>query len=471
VLFSEPSFLFYFLPAVLALHWLAGPRLRNALLLFASLLFYSWGEPVHLLILLVSIALNYAAGLLVQSAREGGGSRLPLSLGVAGNLALLGTFKYAGFLAEVLGLPVRGPALPIGISFFTFQALSYLVDVHRGEAKAQRNPLNAALYISMFPQLIAGPIVRYHDIEGQLLHRTVTREGFAHGTRRFAVGLAKKMILANTLALPADRIFDLPADHLTAPLAWLAVCAYTLQIYFDFSGYSDMAIGLGHMFGFRYRENFDHPYVSRSIREFWRRWHISLSTWFRDYLFIPLGGSRRSRWRVALNLWIVFLLCGFWHGASWSFIVWGAYHGLFLAAERALGIEATPRGSAILRRVYTLLVVMVGWVFFRAETLSGAIEVLAAMVGLGRGDGVTTTLGMVADARVWWAFGFGVLAATPWPRDSLRGLWASAVSVSPSPWLRVALGSAEIAGLALLMIGSFALLAADSYNPFIYFRF
>ncbi|MEE8467510.1 MAG: MBOAT family O-acyltransferase [Planctomycetota bacterium] len=410
MVFSSPTFLFLFLPLVLVLHLVLGKRLRNAGLLAASLLFYAWGEGFLVAIMLLSIATNWGLGLWVARARAAGGGKRAVAVSVAFNLGLLVTFKYANWIwaslssllgalglmdgglppmAEVLGPPLEalgltdgslpadwGIRLPIGISFFTFQAMSYVIDVYRGEAEIQRNPVHFGVYIALFPQLIAGPIVRYRDVAQQIRERTVDLTGFAWGVRRFVVGLGKKMLIANVVGHAADRIFALTPAELTTSAAWLGLVCYTLQIYFDFSGYSDMAIGLGRMLGFRFLENFRFPYVSRSVTEFWRRWHISLSTWYRDYLYIPLGGSRRGPGRTYLNLLIVFALCGLWHGASWSFLVWGLFHGAFLVVER-LGLGAAlERRPAVLRHAYLLAVVMTGWVFFRAETLTQALEYL-----------------------------------------------------------------------------------------------
>jgi alginate O-acetyltransferase complex protein AlgI len=341
VVFAEPAFLFLFLPALLILYQLVPPRGRNLLLVLASLLFYAVGEWRFLPILLASVALNYWIALGIDRTRGTPAARIWLTVGVASDLALLFYFKYFGFLLNQASylfidfpteIPV--PALPLGISFFTFHKISYKVDVYRGVCAVRRNPLDLALYILLFPQLIAGPIIRYHEIADQLLRRIVTREGFAEGVRRFVVGLGKKMLVANVVARPADAIFGLPSHELTPGLAWLGLACYTLQIYFDFSGYSDMAIGLGRMFGFRFPENFHYPYVALSITDFWRRWHLSLSRWFRDYLYIPLGGNRCSPRRLYANLLTVFFLCGIWHGANWTFIAWGLFHGLFLVLER-----------------------------------------------------------------------------------------------------------------------------------------
>lgn len=365
MVFSSPIFLFLFLPAVLAVYYLTPRAARNGALLAASLLFYAWGEVFHVAVMLASIAMNYAAGRWIARAA---GRRRTVAVGaaVAANLLWLGWFKYAGFLGgianDVFGLRWRRPDvhLPIGISFFTFQALSYVIDLGRGRAEPERSALRLALFISLFPQLIAGPIVRYVDIARDLVARRETLARFASGVRRFTVGLGKKMLIANVLAEPADRVFGLAPADLTAPLAWLGVAAYTAQIYFDFSGYSDMAIGLGRMFGFEFPENFRHPYAARSITEFWRRWHITLSTWFRDSLYVPLGGNRRGSARTALNLLAVFLLCGLWHGAAWNFVVWGLYHGALLGLERPWRGRRAPGAAAPLRHAYTLLAVAAG---------------------------------------------------------------------------------------------------------------
>src|SRR4051794_11454776 len=399
MVFSSPVFLFIFLPLVLALYFAANTGLRNLILLVASLLFYSWGEAPW--VMLASIGINYALGLWVERLEGRRAAWVVVALCVVVNLALIATFKYAGFLLRnvnaLLALfgarPVAGGDgdlpdalhLPLGISFFTFHAMSYVIDIYRRQARAMRNPLNMALYISFFPQLIAGPIIRYHEIASQFLSRRVTAEGFADGARRFVIGLGKKMLIANTVAVAADGAFSADPDRLTPGMAWLGVVCYTLQIYYDFSGYSDMAIGLGRMFGFTFPENFNYPYVSASITEFWRRWHITLSNWFRDYLYIPLGGNRRGPLRTYANLLTVFFLCGLWHGASWTLVAWGLFHGTFLIVER---LAARARGGAPagptwrpFAHVYALAVVMVGWVFFRAESFGQATTFLRAMMG------------------------------------------------------------------------------------------
>ncbi len=472
MVFSSPIFLFAFLPLALLLYYAAPRGLRNALLLGASLFFYAWGETAYVLVMLGSIAFNYLVGLGIGA--QWPSPRAALAMGIAGNLALLGSFKYAGFLTtnlnEVLAavgvppLPVPELHLPLGISFFTFQAMSYLVDVYRGETPAQRNPLRVALYIALFPQLIAGPIVRYHDVSGQLGERRHDVDGFAWGVERFIYGLGKKLLIANPLGEVADAAFGVPAGELGTVLAWFGLVAYTLQIYFDFSGYSDMAIGLGRMFGFRFLENFDYPYVSRSIREFWRRWHISLSNWFRDYLYIPLGGNRISPARTYLNLVIVFLLCGLWHGASWNFVLWGAWHGAFLALERA-GLERIlARLWRPLRHGYALAVVMLGWVFFRADDLPSAWAYLQALAGMGTAPAALHPWQSHVSHEAWLALAAGIVLSVP----LYRRLRAGAGAWPAMPAREWVLGFAVpvlVLGLAVVK------LAAGSYNPFIYFRF
>jgi alginate O-acetyltransferase complex protein AlgI len=356
MVFSSPVFLFLFLPIVLGIYFILPRFMRNCWLLVMSLLFYTWGEHLFTLVMLASIAMNYLSGLLIDRFRGGRGANHVLWASVAANLVLLICYKYSDFLLANLNvlliaahwqpLHEKPTHLPIGISFFTFHAISYVIDVHRGNARVQKNFLNFALYESLFPQLVAGPIIRYQDIADQIDRRRETLSGFAYGVIRFITGLSKKMLIANVLAVSADEIFALPSGGLSTSVAWLGAICYALQIYFDFSGYSDMAVGLGHMFGFRFVENFNYPYVSRSIQEFWRRWHISLSTWFRDYLYIPLGGNRVSPRRIYLNLIIVFFLCGLWHGASWNFVIWGnGMAGMRMGAPPALLRAADHSGG------------------------------------------------------------------------------------------------------------------------------
>jgi alginate O-acetyltransferase complex protein AlgI len=481
MLFSAPIFLFLFLPVLLALHFFSPRWLRNLLLLTASLLFYVWGEKTYVVVLLVSITLNYGFGLCLDRLDGPRGRRWAIALAVVANLGLLATFKYAVFLIENLNVllaslhahPLLVPKihLPLGISFFTFHALSYVIDVYRREVQAMKNPITFALYVSFFPQSIAGPIVRYSDLAAQLVRRTINRESFAEGTRRFIFGLSKKMLIANTLAVPADAIFGQPAEALTAGLAWLGIVCYTLQIYFDFSGYSDMAIGLAKMFGFDFKENFNYPYVSRSITEFWRRWHVSLSSWFRDYLYIPLGGNRHGTARTYFNLLTVFFLCGLWHGASWAFVCWGLYHGGFLVLERMkLGrwLDALPTP---LRHGYALLVIMVGWVFFRANTFAQALGFVTALAGMGTATSVEYVPAVYLQLDVVLALLAGIVGSTPvlaW----LRGFrYASNLRPRLARALEAAFAGASVATHAVLLLASAMMLAAGTYNPFIYFRF
>jgi alginate O-acetyltransferase complex protein AlgI len=483
MLFTEPLFLFIFLPAILGLYFCSPRRARNVLLVLASLLFYAWGERTYVAVLLFSILLNYLGGLAVGHAKAGSSRRRWLLwMGIGGNLLLLITFKYARFLVANLNelaalfslraLPLPGIRLPIGISFFTFMGMSYLIDIYRRQLEAERNFNTFALYITLFPHLIAGPIVRYSDIAKELVERFVSRPEFAAGVRRFIVGFGKKMIIANTVAFPADSIFNMPLDQLTPGLAWLGVVCYTLQIYFDFSGYSDMAIGLARMFGFHFPENFNYPYIADSITNFWRRWHISLSTWFRDYLFFPLG-VRGPRWHIYLNLLIVFFLCGLWHGASWTFVVWGLFHGAFLVIERlglAAWLERRPRA---LRHSYSLLVIMVGWVFFRADSLPHAFAFLQAMVGRSAGQGFAYNPAMYLNTELLLALFVGVLGSMPllpalgkWMERALAEREGTSAAT-----LELGVRVLSFATLILVFVASAALSAAGTYNPFIYFRF
>ncbi len=474
MLFTEPTFLFLFLPVLLALYFTTFRREHgsygNWLLLVASVIFYATGGGAFTWLMLASIAFNYWMAIAVDRHRDRPSAKPILAAAVGVNLLVLGVFKYANFFAGnvntlflVLGVhPIVVPRilLPIGISFFTFHAISYVVDVYRRDATAQKSPVHAALYLLLFPQLIAGPIIRYRDIADQLARRVVSLDDFAYGVRRFVIGLGKKVLIANIVAGPADKIFAMPFAELSAAHAWLGIVCYTLQIYFDFSGYSDMAIGLGRMFGFRFPENFRWPYVAQTVQDFWRRWHMSLSTWFRDYLYVPLGGSRVSPARMYRNLVTVFFLCGLWHGASWNFVIWGLFHGTFLVVERVGLAGAILRLPRPVRHIYLLLVVMIGWVFFRAETLPGAIAFLSAMAG--RSPAMPTPYGVMwyLTPELWLAIGAGAIGSIPWVPALAREQEHS--------W---ALGLASTAALAVLLLASIMQVAARTYNPFIYFRF
>jgi alginate O-acetyltransferase complex protein AlgI len=482
LLFTEPTFLFLFLPILLGLYFATFRRDHGAygnwLLLIASVIFYAKGGGSFTWLMLGSIAFNYWMAIAVDRAHATSDvrARTLLAFAVAANLVVLGIFKYANFFADnvntlflalrVKPLVVPRVLLPIGISFFTFHAISYVVDVYRRDATAQKSPVHAALYLLLFPQLIAGPIIRYRDLADQLARRRVTIDDFAYGIRRFVIGLAKKVLIANVVAVPADQIFGMPVEQLSTGHAWLGIICYTLQIYFDFSGYSDMAIGLGRMFGFRFPENFRWPYIADSVQRFWRRWHISLSTWFRDYLYVPLGGNRVSPARTYVNLVTVFFLCGLWHGASWNFVIWGLWHGLFLAIERAARTSESGRPSprsllvSVAGHLYTLAVVMIGWVFFRADTLSAAAAFLHAMGGLSTPSPTPFTVQWYLTREVALAILAGVIGSMPWvPALAQRAERSIAVE------------AVATASLAVLLVASIMQMAARTYNPFIYFRF
>lgn len=384
MVFSSLTFLCIFLPVVLALYYLLPTlRIRNVLLIAVSLLFYAYGEPVYVLLMIASIIINYIFGRLLGTENKKKRQWI-LAIAVVINIGLLVVFKYLDMMVQTVNqlcgseIPLVGLALPIGISFFTFQALSYVIDVYRREVEPQKNLWNVMLYISFFPQLIAGPIVKYHDIQEQIDNRNTDVKEIAEGLRRFIIGLSKKVLISNTMAVTADALFAAGAGELNILSAWIAAIAYMLQIYFDSSGYSDMAIGLGHMFGFRFLENFRYPYISANIQEFWRRWHISLSTWFKEYLYIPLGGNRKGKARTCLNKMIVFFSTGLWHGANWTFVLWGLWHGVFLLFEQVCPVKKLPK---VLAHIYALLVVCVGFVMFRADTFGQGMFMIGTMFG------------------------------------------------------------------------------------------
>jgi len=472
MVFSSILFLFFFLPALFLVYFCVPKRFRaarNLVLLAFSLLFYACGGTDYLPVLLVSIAVNYLCGLLVSRERPRAVRQIGLWGAVAFGVGMLGWFKYAGFFATSLnalgaGLPVPQVVLPIGVSFFTFQGLSYVVDVYRGDAACQRNPLYVALYVALFPQLVAGPIVRYSTVEGEITRRRETLSEFSQGAVRFLFGLGKKMLLANAMAEVADSVFALPTGTMAASLAWVGAVAYTFQIYFDFSAYSDMAIGLGRIFGFHFEENFNYPYISRSVTEFWRRWHISLSTWFRDYVYIPLGGSRRSRGRTVFNLAAVWLLTGLWHGADWTFVLWGGWFLLLLLGEKFLWGGALGRLPSPVRHAYTMAAVVISWVLFRAADLPYAGGYFAAMFGFGGGglDGQTVYL-LLEYWPEWVACVIAALPVRGWLREGLDGREAAPAALARE-W------GPKLAALALLGL-SYIKLATGSFNPFIYFQF
>lgn len=454
MIFSSIPFLYYFLPLALLLCYLVPSRARNAFLLLASLVFYAWGEPKYLPVMAAATALGYGFGLATQRFRR---YRKPLLvLSIVSSLGFLLYFKYADFFLENLNglggnVPLLRLALPVGISFYTFQILSYTVDVYRGEVRAQRNPIDLACYVTFFPQLIAGPIVRYKDIAAQLRDRPQNLDNLRLGTGRFLVGLGKKVLLANLLG-EVCAAWRVTADP-SVLFSWLYAISYTLHIYFDFSGYSDMAIGLGKLFGFSFPENFNYPYISRSVTEFWRRWHMSLGTWFRDYVYIPLGGNRKGKGRQFLNILIVWMLTGFWHGAAWNFLLWGLYFALLLMAEKA--------GLPVRGRVYTLAAVVLGFVLFDASSLSSALACVKGLFGLG-GLPPVSTQGLYLLKSNLVLLAVAILGATPTPKR----LWEQLEAKAP----RLSAGLAPI-GMAALLLVSTACLVDGSYNPFLYFRF
>lgn len=457
-------FLCVFLPAAFCLHLLLpGMRAKNFLLVVASLVFYAYGEPIYVILLVASSAGNYILARLTGECPKI--RKLTMTLAVVINLGLLVIFKYSGFLVETFnsvtgaGIPVPHVRMPIGISFFTFQALSYVIDVYRGDASVQKNFGKVLLYISFFPQLIAGPIVKYHDVEAEINNRKQTPEEIGKGIRRFIAGLSKKILIANTMGLVADNLFGAAATGITGPGAWLGAVSYMLQIYFDFSGYSDMALGLGMMFGFHFHENFDYPYISASIREFWRRWHMSLSGWFKEYLYIPLGGNRRGKFRTVVNKMIVFVCTGIWHGASFNFLFWGIYHGFFLMLEEYIPFIGKKGGKfkSFFQHVYALLVVCVGFVFFRADTMKQGCFWIREMF---------TDFGWKASAM-----SLTLQQLTPVYLVTLAAALVAAVPVNSMlkkyKWYEGFTYVLSLAGFALCVLS----LAGGTYNPFIYFRF
>ena len=460
MVFSSPVFLFCFFPALLLVYFIARGRVRNWVLVLASLFFYAFGEPKTVFLMLLSILVNYIAGTLIE--RSAGRRKLILVLAVIYNLAVLFVFKYLNFTMDTINtiiggnITVKKIALPIGISFYTFQIMSYVIDVYRGKCAAQKNLVSLALYISLFPQLIAGPIVRYVDIEKQIRERKSTLDGVYHGFLRFGLGFAKKVLIADQLAPLVDTVFA--GQNASVPLYWIGAVAYALQIYYDFSGYSDMAIGLGKIFGFEFAENFNYPYIAASIREFWRRWHISLSTWFRDYLYFPLGGSRKGKKRTYFNLLVVFLATGLWHGASFNFVIWGLYYGAFLILERIGLGKLLEKGPEWIGHIYTILIVVVGWVFFRAEDLPGAVAYLESMFTPGGND--MAVMNYVMDLQYWFCIGAGIIFSTPVLRKLLQPDHSGPVRRFVYPVC-----------VLLLFVTAICYMVGSGYSPFLYFRF
>lgn len=470
MLFSSITFLFIFLPLTLLLYYLVPFRMKNYVMLAASLIFYAWGEPVYIILMILSIILNYFCGQDIYEKRDNARAmKMSLMFGVVMNLLILGFFKYYGLLMDTINailpidIPYRVLALPIGISFYTFQAMSYLIDVYRKEVKPQENVLYFALYISMFPQLIAGPIVRYIDIEEQLKERSINSTKFGEGAMYFIRGLAKKVVLANTFGSIYEQVAAMQMGSFSTLTAWVGAIAYAFQIYFDFGGYSDMAIGLGKMFGFEFLPNFNYPYIAKSITDFWRRWHISLSTWFREYVYIPLGGNRCTPSRHILNLLIVWMLTGLWHGAQWNFMFWGLYYGVIFILEKYLWGSKIEKLPAAVQHIYAFVLVLFGWVFFFSPTLGYAGQYLKVMFGIGA-KGIFDKQGFFMIFTNWLLIVIAILASAPRGYKLLKkitGCWQSEE-------VRTIVTCAVYIAMFLLCI---AFLVTETYNPFLYFRF
>ena len=464
MVFSSLTFLFIFLPAVLLFYFLLpGIRAKNAVLCLFSLVFYAWGEPVYVLLMIASILLNWLAGLGME--RFPRRKRLLLILALVFNLGAIGYFKYAGFFLSSLNalfslhLPALRTALPIGISFYTFQILSYVIDVYHGRTAAQKNLLSLATYITMFPQLVAGPIVRYETVRDELSDRHVTLNDFTEGLSRFFFGLGKKVLIANQTALVADAVFD-TAVLPPAGALWIGALCYAMQIYFDFSGYSDMAIGMGRMFGFHFTENFNYPYIADSVTDFWRRWHISLSAWFREYVYIPLGGNRCGTARHIFNMLVVWLLTGLWHGAAWTFVLWGLYYGLLLILEKHVLGGVMNRIPKAVRRLVTFLLALFGWIIFRSESLSALGRFLSGAFAFGSSGTGAFLLSNANALSPLILLPAAVLGCLPWTRWLAKRFPDSGV-----------LAALRLACAFLVWLASIAMLLGESYNPFIYFRF
>ena len=466
MLFSSIPFLYYFLPSVLILYFIVPKKLKNMVLMLSSLVFYGWGEPKYVVLMIASIVIGYFSGILIEAFSQKKLSKVFLGISVAVNLGFLAYFKYADFFIENfnavtgLSIPLLRIALPIGISFYTFQILSYTIDVYRKDVPAQKNIINLAAYITMFPQLIAGPIVRYSDIAKQLEERTHSFENFSRGIRRFVLGLGKKILIANSLGELCD-VFK-ASDDKSVLFYWLYAVAFGLHVYFDFSGYSDMAIGLGRIFGFRFSENFNYPYISKSATEFWRRWHMSLGTWFRDYVYIPLGGNRVSKPKWFFNIFVVWFLTGFWHGAAWNFIIWGLFFAVLLIVEKVFLLKYLDK-SKVISRVYTLVAVGISFVIFNATDMKEAFSYIGGMFGAG-------DLPLVSTEFFYYLKSFavtlviGIIGATPIVKKAVEKIFENS-KISKFIWVL------EPVGLVALLAVMTAYLVDGSFNPFLYFRF
>ncbi len=466
MLFSSIPFLYYFLPSVLILYFISPKKIKNTVLMLSSLVFYGWGEPKYVVLMIASIVIGYFSGILIEAFSEKKLSKAVLVFSVLVNLGFLAYFKYADFFIEnfnaVTGLSVSllRIALPIGISFYTFQILSYTIDVYRKDVAAQKNIINLAAYITMFPQLIAGPIVRYSDIAKQLEERTHSFEGFSRGIRRFVLGLGKKILIANSLGELCD-IFKASEDK-SILFYWLYAVAFGLHVYFDFSGYSDMAIGLGRIFGFSFSENFNHPYISKSATEFWRRWHMSLGTWFRDYVYIPLGGNRVSKPRWFFNIFVVWFLTGFWHGADWNFIIWGLFFAVLLILEKVVLLKYLNK-TKVISRIYTLVAVGISFVIFNATDMKEAFSYMGGMFGAGGVPLVSTEFFYYLKSFAVTLV-IGIVGATPIVKNTVEKVFENS-RASKFIWVL------EPLGLVVLLAVMTAFLVDGSFNPFLYFRF
>ena len=473
MVFSSLLFLFRFLPAVLLLYYIAPRKIRNLVLFLFSLLFYAWGEPKYVFLMLFSITMDFFMGQMVAKSKARNNRKAAkrfLTISIVVNLSILAFFKYADFIIGTinsvagLSLPMLSIPLPIGISFFTFQTMSYVIDVYKGATKVQKNWVNYGTYVSMFPQLIAGPIVQYKTIAEQMEHRKENASDFAEGIHRFLLGMGKKVLLANTIGRLCDAVMALEITQVPVLTAWLGAIAYTFQIYFDFSGYSDMAIGLGKMFGFHFLENFNYPYISRSITEFWRRWHISLSSWFKEYVYIPLGGNRRGVLLQARNILVVWMLTGIWHGASWNYVLWGVYYGILLMLEKFLLKPVLKHLPGVLQNVYTMVLVIFGWVLFKCEDLSYCFSYLKAMVG-------GFHAGWIGRESMYLLRNYGALlvillfGCTMIPKKIGHRITGKFGETS---WIGLVLRIVWYGGIFLI---SLAYLVDATYNPFLYFRF
>ena len=468
MLFSSMTFLFVFMPLVMAIYFLAKKEIRNYVLLIASIIFYAWGEPRYLAIMIITILVNYVGAILLDKYHNSKTRWGIVTATIFIDLSFLFYFKYFNFVIDNINLAMNthidfvDVIMPIGISFYTFQAMSYLIDVYRKEVSAQRDVYKLALYIVLFPQLVAGPIVKYHDVCEQIDERTIEFKNVIIGLKRFIIGLAKKVLIANTLAVVADKIFAQAPENLTPEYAWLGIIAYSLQLYYDFSGYSDMAIGLGLMFGFRFLENFNYPYISKSISEFWRRWHISLATWFKQYLYIPLGGNRKGELRTYWNLFCIFLVTGVWHGAAWNYVLWGVWNGIFIVIERFIGWnkdKAEPWYVRVGKHIYALLAILIGMIIFRSEGIAHAYGYVSRLFGIGVADHLPDfDYGLNNKFALMLIVGF--VCAMPVCKNMLYVCYERKV-------LRTLINI----WLFILFFWSTISLAASTYNPFIYFRF